>query len=66
MKWILKICVSIAVKYICLVCASVRGDNTRALASGLSPVHTHKPYHNFIITPACIFTCVQFEILDVK
>ena len=25
----------------CMVCAYVREDNPRALASGLSPVHTH-------------------------
>ena len=30
-----------------LICASVREDNPRALASGLSSVQTHKPYDNF-------------------
>ena len=30
----------ISVSY-CMVCAYVREGNTRALASGLSPVHTH-------------------------
>ena len=29
----------------CRVCASVREDNPRALASGLSPIQTHKPYN---------------------
>ena len=38
------------------VCAPVRGDNPRALASGLSPVQTHKTYNNLLITPACICT----------
>ena len=32
-----------------LICASVREDNPRALASGLSSVQTHKPYDNFRI-----------------
>ena len=45
---------------------SVWGDNTRALASGLSPVHTHKPYHKIIIAPACICTCVHCETFDVS
>ena len=33
----------------CMVCAYVREDNQRALASGLSPVHTHN--HNIHVTP---------------
>ena len=35
---------------------SVREDNPRDLASGLSNVKTHKPYAYFLITPACICT----------
>ena len=31
---------AISVSY-CMVCAYVREDNSRALASGLSPVHKH-------------------------
>ena len=45
----------ICVSY-CMVCAYVREDNPRALASGLSPVHTHKPYNNCLIAPACMCT----------
>ena len=30
-----------------MVCASVREDNPRASASGLSPVQTHEPYSNY-------------------
>ena len=42
--------VYISVSY-CMVCAYVREDNPRALASGLSPVHMHNH-----IAPACVFT----------
>ena len=35
----------------CFVCASVRGDNPRVLASGLSPIQTNKPHGNFFIAP---------------
>ena len=35
---------------LCMVCAYVREDNPRALASGLSPVHTH----NHTITAALL------------
>ena len=44
----------------CMVCAYVREDNTRALASGLSPVHTH----NHTITASLHF--VHCEIFDVE
>ena len=47
-----------------MVCASVREDNPRALASGLSPVQTHKRCNNVLIAPACI--CTLCEIFDVK
>ena len=33
-----------------MVCASVREDNPRALASGLSPVHTHSHTITFYCT----------------
>ena len=36
----------------CMVCATVQEDNPHALASGLSPVQTHKPYNNILIAPA--------------
>ena len=37
-----------------MVCIYVRLGNSRALSNGLSPVHTHKPYNNFLIAPACM------------
>ena len=40
----------------CRVCASVREDNPRAFAIGLSPVQTHEPYINLFIAPAFICT----------
>ena len=36
-----------------MVCASVREDNSRALASGLSPVRAQN-HDNLLIAPACI------------
>ena len=39
-----------------MVCASVREDNPRALASGLSSVQKHKPYSNLLIVSVCICT----------
>ena len=32
-----------------MVCPTVRGDNPRALASGLSPVHVDKPLYCYFI-----------------
>ena len=31
------------------VCLHVRGDNPRALASGLSPVHADKPRYSYLV-----------------
>ena len=45
---VFRICVSY-----CMVGAYVREGYPRALASGLSPVHMHKPYNNCLIVPAC-------------
>ena len=39
-----------------MVCASVREDNPRALASGLSPVQSQNHNNNLLIAPACICT----------
>ena len=36
------------------VCPPVRGDNPRALASGLSPVHADKPWYNYFIPPSSV------------
>ena len=32
-----------------MFCLSVLGDHPQALVSGLSPVHMHTPYNNFLI-----------------
>ena len=48
----------------CMVCAYVREDNPRDLASGLCPVHTH----NYTIT-CCTSMDLHFvhcEIFDIK
>ena len=41
--------------YLCnsytMVCPPVRGDHSRALASGLSLVQADRPWYNFFITP---------------
>ena len=39
----------------CMVCAYVREDNPRTLASGLSPVHAHN--HTITAVPYC--TCMH-------
>ena len=39
-----------------MVCASVRVDNPRALARGLSPHADATPYNNLLIAPAFIYT----------
>ena len=55
---------AICVSY-CMVCASVQENNPRALASGLSPVHTH----NHTITALLhqhAWHFVHCEIFDVK
>ena len=36
------------------VCPTVRGDNPRALASGLSPVQVDKPWNNYFIPPLSV------------
>ena len=47
-----------------MVCASVREDNPRALASGLSPVPAHNLYKNFLIAPACLCTlCIVRNLM---
>ena len=37
-----------------MVCPPVRGDNPRALASGLSPVQADKPWYNYFIPPSLV------------
>ena len=37
-----------------MVCAHVRGDNPRALASGLSPVHMHNHIASACVCTLCI------------
>ena len=43
----------------CMVCVYVREDNTRALASGLSPVYTHSHTITALLHPYC-------EIFDLE
>ena len=35
-----------------MACPPVRGDNPRALASGLSPAQVGKPWYNYFIPPS--------------
>ena len=51
----------------CLICAYVREDNLRALASGISPVHKHKHtisfnQHTCVIIHVHFVNCVIFEV----
>ena len=50
----------------CMACLSVREDNPRALASGLSPVQTHTPYNNFLIANSMHSHFVHCEMFHVK
>ena len=34
-----------------MVCPSVRGENPRALASGLAPVQADQPWNNYVMPP---------------
>ena len=45
-----------------MVCASVRDDNPRALASGLSTVQTHEPYSSLLHQ----YASIPYKIFDVK
>ena len=36
------------------VCLPLRGENPRALASRLSPVHADKPWYNYFILPSSV------------
>ena len=36
------------------VCSSVRGDNPRVLASGLSAVQAERPWYNYFIPPSSV------------
>ena len=47
-------CVFIISNSYTMVCPSVRGDNPRALASGLSPVQVDKPWCNHFIPPSSV------------
>ena len=37
-----------------MVCPPLRGDNSRALASGLSPLQADKPWYNYFIPPSSV------------
>ena len=49
-----------------IVCSVfVPKETPRDLASGLSDIQTHKPYNNFLIAPACIFTlCIARYLMQ--
>ena len=44
-----------------MLCLSVRGDNPRALESGLSPAHVGKQWHNYFSVDL-----TNYEIFHVK
>ena len=47
------------------VCPPVRGDNPRALASGLFPVQAGKPWYIYFIPPSSVYTlfCMKYFTL---
>ena len=49
-----------------MVCPPVRGDNPRALASGLSPVQVDKPWYNYFIPPFLMHTLLSMTHLMLK
>ena len=53
-RYIVCTCNNVISAIYCMVCASVREDNPRALATGLSLVPTDNPsYNNLLIAPGC-------------
>ena len=48
------------------VCLSVRGDNPRALTSGLSPVRAVKLYYNCFHTTLISVNVAPYEVYDVN
>ena len=50
----------------CMVCAYVREGNPRALASGLSPVHTHNHTITALLHQHDAWALVHYEIFDVE
>ena len=50
-----------------MVCPPVRGDNPRALASGIFPEQADKPLYNDFIPPSSVYPllCVKYVILMV-
>ena len=57
---------AICVTY-CMVCASVQENNPRAVASGLSPVHTHNHTITFLLHKdvCALISIVRYLILKV-
>ena len=49
-----------------MVCPPVRGDNPRALASGLSPGQADKLWYNYSIPPSFVQTLLSMKYLVLK
>ena len=51
----------------CMVCAYVREDNTRALASGFFPVHMHNQTLTALLYQhACVLCALIFDVKHSK
>ena len=49
--------VSVSSSFVSAPIPCIRDVNPQALVGGLSPVHIHRIYNNFLFTPACISLC---------
>ena len=49
-----------------MICPPVRGDNTRALASDLSPVQAEKPWYNCSVPAASVQTWLSMKYFVLK
>ena len=49
-----------------MVCPPVRGDNPRALASGLSPVQADEPWYNYFIPLSSMWTLLRMKYFVLK
>ena len=48
------------------VCPPVRGDNPRALASGLSPVPADKLWYRYFMSPSSVQTLLSMKYFLLK
>ena len=46
-----------------MVCPPVRGDNPKALASGLFPAQVGKPWYNYFISSSVYFLSMKYFVL---